>query len=177
VTDAMIDLETLGNGKNAAVVQIGACFFDRVTGEVGPLFKINVDLQSAVDSGAEMDASTILWWLGPDSGEAARKSILEPGDPISLAFTSLNMFLGQCHNIWSHATFDFVIVQETLKRLRIPPKYSYRAARDIRTLMELSGVDPKSFPREGVHHDALADCIHQVKYVVAALQELRGERL
>lgn len=51
VKDVMIDFETLGNGKNAAVVQVGACYFDRGTGKIGGVFKRNIDARSAIKSG------------------------------------------------------------------------------------------------------------------------------
>lgn len=170
MTDVMIDLETFGNGKNAAVVQIGACYFNR-DGDIGLSFKCNVDARSAAKSGADIDADTVYWWLA-QSPEAIA-SITEPLlMEIRPAFLELNEFLSGAKNIWSHATFDFVIVMETMKRLNITPLFSFRAARDIRTLLELSGINPKDFKREGIHHDGLADAIFQVKYCVAAMKVL-----
>lgn len=172
--DVMVDLETFGSGKNACIVQIGAVYFDRVTGELGDEFKINVDARSAVKSGAEIDADTIYWWLSQD--KAAIASILEPGVSIEVAMGKLNAFLHGAKAIWSHATFDFVIISETLKRLGMKPKFRYSAARDIRTLIELSSVDAYSFAREGTHHDGLDDAKFQVKYCVAALNKLGGKK-
>lgn len=170
----MLDFETFGNGKNALVIQIGACFFDRVTGEIGYTFKLNVDAVSAAKSGGEFDASTIYFWLS-QSSEAIKSVTDEPRVPIKDAFILLNDFLKQAKAIWSHATFDFVILQETLKRLDIKPSFRYSVARDIRTLQDLSkGVYAKSFKREGTHHDALEDCKFQVKYCVAALNSIKS---
>lgn len=169
--DVMLDLETFGNGKNACIVQIGACFFDRRTGDIGKTFKCNVDARSSVASGAEMDADTVYWWL--DQSDNAINSICDkPLLGIQTAMQDLNLFLEGADNIWSHATFDFVIIQETFKRLNIKPLFSYRFARDIRTLVELAGVKTGSYIREGVHHDALADCFHQVRYCTDAIKKL-----
>ena len=66
-------------------------------------------------------------------------------------------------------TFDFVIVSGVMKKLNIKPKFSFRTARDIRTLLDVSKVDYKSFTRHGTHHDALDDAIFQIQYCVAAL--------
>jgi hypothetical protein len=49
--DVMLDIETFGNGKHAAICQIGACYFDRSNGEIGATFKVNVDARSAEKSG------------------------------------------------------------------------------------------------------------------------------
>jgi len=171
--DVMIDFETFGNGKNACICQVGACYFDRKTGEIYQMFSANIDARSAVDSGAEMDADTVYWWLSQD--KAAIESITkQPQKPIREVFNELNEFLKDADCIWSHATFDFVIMNETFKRLKIKPLYSYRSARDIRTLLDLSGVDYKAFTREGIHHEGLADAMHQVKYCQAAFTVLEG---
>lgn len=171
----MIDFETLGTGKNACVIQIGACYFDRLTGEIGDTFFCNVDPKSAIKSGAEMDADTVYWWM--KQSEEARDSVMEPPrEDIYTAFEALNEFLYNARHIWSHATFDFVIMSETLKRLSIRPNFKYISARDIRTLTDLADVrvDAQTFPREGIHHNGLDDCKYQVKYCVACFKALKN---
>lgn len=171
MNNVMIDFETFGNGKNAAVVQIGACYFNPETGEIGKKFKINVDAESAQRSGADIDASTVYWWLS--QSHEARMSILAEGrTPITAAFIEFNDFLKDAYEIWSHATFDFVILQETLKRLNIQPTFSHRYSRDIRTLMAMSGYKHPN-KQTGVAHDALADCLFQVEYCVAAMNKMK----
>lgn len=172
--DLMVDLETFGNGKNACIVQIGACYFSRHTGAIGETFKINVDARSSVKTGAEMDADTVYWWLS--QSREAIDSITETANgrlsDLHFAMGEFSGFASKAENIWSHATFDFVILQETYKRLGVKPSFSHRAARDIRTLMDLSGVDAKALPRSGTHHDALDDCLHQVKYCCQAFHKI-----
>lgn len=170
--DVMIDFETFGTGTNACVVQVGACYFDRQTSAIGPTLKLNIDADSALRSGAVMDASTVYWWLS-QSPEAIKSITEKPRKDINEAFITLNTFLSGAEYIWSHATFDYVILTETLRRLSITPGFSYRAARDIRTIADLAGIDAKTLPRTGVHHDGLDDCIFQVSHVVACLNKLK----
>lgn len=170
--DVMLDLETLGNGKNKCVCQIGACYFDRDTGEIGETLKINVDARSHVKHGGELDPDTVYWWLSQD--KAAQQSILaEPKVDVVEAFTQLNEFLAPAKAIWSHATFDFVTIQETFKQLNIKPKFHYRVARDLRTIVDAGKVSISKHIRVGVHHDALDDCRFQVGYCVASLQNIK----
>lgn len=171
----MLDLETLGNDSNAAVIQIGACYFDPATGEIGETLKLNVHPQSAIDSGASLSGDTIHWWL--QQSQEARESLYKnPQNNISEAFHQLNHFLSKADKIWSHATFDFVIVTETLRRLKIVPSFKYWMARDIRTLMDLAKLKAKDFPKTGCCHDALDDCKTQVNYCVQALKKLGEEK-
>ena len=172
MTDVMLDLETLGNGKNACIVQIGACYFNRKTGEIGDTFSCNVDARTSVKTGAEIDADTVYWWLS-QSKEAIDSFTKAPLEDLISCMHSLNDFLSKADAIWSHATFDFVIISETYKRLGIKPKFKYKAARDIRTLTDLAQNNDRP-AREGVHHNALDDCKFQVKYCVIALNKLKG---
>lgn len=169
--DVMVDIETLGTGKNACVIQIGACYFDRLTGEIGEVFKVNIDARSAVANGAIINADTVYWWLS-QSKEAINSVIAEPKMDIIPAFNLLNTFLSESKYIWSHATFDFVIITETFKRLGLKMLFRYTAARDIRTLTDLSGVKVSKAKREGVHHDGLDDAKYQVAYCVEAFRAL-----
>lgn len=169
----MIDLETLGNGENKCVVQIGACEFDMETGEIGKTFKVNVDAESAVRAGFELDAKTVYWWLSQD--RAAIDSILaQPRLDIREAFTQLNEFLKDANQIWSHATFDFVTIMETFRKLNIKTQFHYRSARDIRTLTSMVNMTVDKVERLGTHHDGLDDAIHQVKYCSLAYRKLKG---
>jgi hypothetical protein len=173
----MIDFETLGNGKHACVVQVGACYFGQMH-ELPDVrtFKANFDAEDAMRNGAEMDASTVYWWLS-QSPEAIKSITAEPRLPEREAFERLNDFLKDADEIWSHATFDFVILMEALKRLHIKPKFGYRTSRDIRTLSALTKgkVDRDAFKREGTHHDGLDDAVHQARYVMEMLRALADD--
>lgn len=169
--DVMLDFETLGNGKNACVTQIGACYFDRQTGAIGRQFSMQVDAVSAQKNGCDLDADTVYWWL-KQSPAAIASMIAEPRENIRQAFIELAAFLKGAEHVWSHATFDFVILQETYKLLNIEKPVGFRTARDLRTLVEIAQLDGKDFPRKGVHHNALDDAIYQVGYCVAGLNKI-----
>lgn len=173
--DVMLDFETFGTGPNKIVCQVGACYFDNVTAEIGAEFKVNIDAASHEKLGGKFNASTIYWWL--QQADAARLSLLNP-EPLDIfiAMGQLNNFLAPATRVWSHATFDFVTLTETLNALGITPSVSYRAGMDLRTLIYLAGVKTSKVLREGVHHDALDDCKHQVKYCVASLNTIKTNK-
>lgn len=185
--DIMLDLETFGRGNNAAIVQIGAVKFDRKTGEIDPShFSCNVSAESCVKAGMEMDADTVQWWM--QQGDEARKSILNPvGQDIKASLILFNRWIdshndqgGSKNNIhlWSHATFDFPIFLNAFDKCDIKPSFSFRGARDLRTLTDMADVlywteeYQASHPRTGLYHNALDDCIYQVGYAVESLQKI-----
>lgn len=174
--DVMLDFETLGNGENKCLCQVGAVFFDRVTGELGTEYKANIDAESHRKLGAVLDANTVYWWL--QQSEQARASILQdPRLDVVIVMNQLNEFLAPATRIWSHATFDFVTLMETMRKLGIKPLFSYKAGLDLRTLTYLGGVTADGArTREGTHHDALDDCKYQVKYAVEALNAVKGNK-
>lgn len=172
--DVMIDFETLGSGAHGgtpAPCSVAAVFFDKDSGDIGSTIKINMDADTFVRDGvAEIDAKTVYWWL--EQSDKARKSLLENKSDGRFALNQLNEFIRGADRIWSHATFDFVIFVKLLNAYGIKPSFSYRAGMDIRTLVFLA-PQQREQKREGTHHDALDDCIHQVKYTVAALNSLK----
>ncbi len=167
----MVDLESLGTGKNCCIVQIGACYFDRATGEIGETFKVNIDARTAVAEGADLDADTVYWWL-KQSPEAIASITTAPLVPIREALEQFNTFMVNAKYFWSHATFDFVAITETYKRLKLKPSFSYKSARDIRTLIDIFNISTNDTVRTTLHHDGLGDALHQVKYCMEAFRRL-----
>lgn len=171
MNDVMLDFETFGTGRDACIVQVGACYFDRATGEIGKTFKVNIDAASHVKRGAKIQADTVYWWLS-QSKEAQNSILADPRLDVHDAFTQLNEFLSEAKHIWSHATFDFVILQQTMRQLEIKPTFHYKIGKDLRTLVDLAKTSVDKTSRTGIHHDALDDCFHQVKYCVEALNNI-----
>lgn len=97
--------------------------------------------------------------------------ILSKGEPVREVLEKFSNFFTQESIIWSHATFDFVIVQNYLKTLNLTTMH-YRSARDLRTLVDLSGINLDNYDWSRKTHNALDDCKFQIKYTVDALNML-----
>jgi hypothetical protein len=179
----MLDLETMGTGSNAAIVSIGAVFFNPFTGELGNQFYKRIWLESAAKHG-EIDASTVSWWLG-QSDEA--RAEINHDDSVSvkealqeLSALIINKTKGSFNEIrvWGNGcTFDNVILSNAYKTLKLQKPWSYAGDMDVRTIVELGrkllNFDPKKdMPFEGEKHNALADATHQAKYVSAIYHKL-----
>lgn len=169
LTDIMIDLETMGKSKNAAVASIGAVFFDPLSDEIGHKFYVKVGIESSIQAGLECHGDTIKWWLG-QSKEARQELIQGPHYDLKDALDNFTSWLlvhnatpRQHFNIWCHATFDAPVLENAFKAVGIPWPFSYRATRDLRTLQYLS--TEMNIPRHGTYHNALDDCLYQISAV------------
>ena len=169
--DVMVDIECFATSGTPVIVQVGACYFNRHTGEIGDEFKVNISPVDAQKYGGTLDAGTVSWWM--EQSEAARNSILaKPQEPIKSALARFRQFIAPAKAVWSHATFDFVILNNVCSQLGLG-KMRYGKARDIRTLVDLAQIEYKKVERDGLHHDALEDCKFQVKYCVLCFNALK----
>tara|TARA_B100001059_G_C17766071_1_gene545625 strand:+ start:812 stop:1396 length:585 start_codon:yes stop_codon:yes gene_type:complete len=182
MNNIMLDLETMGKGSNAAIVSIGAVFFNPLTGELGEKFYERIWLESAEKYG-EIDASTVVWWLG-QSDEARSEINHDKSVGLKEALRGFSNFVidnAEAFNkirVWGNGcTFDNVILSNAYKSVELSKPWSYAGDMDVRTIVELGrkllNFDPKKdMPFEGEKHNALADAIHQAKYVSAIYQKL-----
>ncbi len=172
----MLDLETLGNKSNAAIVAIGAVYFDLKTGELGEEFKVIVDAESCTDYGLTMDASTIEWWMR-QSREA--RNIFSDENKLSLpiALAKFKKFINNGDvQIWGKgAGFDNVIMAHAYRVCHMKLPWNYWNDRDVRTIFDLGcqiGINKNDFNFGGTRHDCLDDAKHQAKIVITILQKL-----
>lgn len=169
----MVDIEGLGTGPTTAVCSIGAVFFDIDTGETGDTFYVNVDAADAQKHGLNVDAKTVYWWLEQD--KAAQIALLTDRLTVKAAFSNLRSFVQNRVDtkeveMWSHATYDAVVLQANAKAVNQRLPWGFRQTRDIRTLNAMLTPKQKeilryAFPRVGTHHNALDDALFQVQYV------------
>jgi len=183
MNNLMIDLETMGNKPNAPIVAIGAVFFDPATGELSKLkFYTAVNLASELAAGAVPDGDTINWWL-MQSSEARAAITNDQAKPIAGALNALSSFVAlSCERpkylkVWGNgAAFDNVILRGAYERCGVAPCWNWYNDLDVRTMVSLGrqiGFDPKrDLPFDGERHNALADAIHQARYVSAIHQRL-----
>lgn len=169
--DVMLDLETMGNGPQAAIIAIGAAEFDIPTQQVGDRFYMAVDLESAVALGGVMDASTVLWWLKQSA--AARAAFDRRGDHLAVA---LQQFAGWMENraprddvrVWGNgAAFDNVILASAYRRNGTPQPWQFRNDRCYRTVKAQHPT--VKMQRNGTHHNAVDDAESQARHLIAML--------
>lgn len=168
----MVDIETLGNGKDAAIVSIGAAKFSLRGDGPDDTFLTNIDFADAMRFG-RIDGSTLEWWFR-QSREAQDSIMNNPkAPPVSLerALIDFRTFYGNSKQLWSHATFDAVILEHAYRRKQMTQPWHFRETKDIRTLNFIHNMiagkkgTTKSRADTSVTHSALDDAIYQVEYV------------
>lgn len=176
MNDIMVDIETLGTDYDAVITQIGACCFDRYSGEVGAEFLCNVDIDSQLRLNRVVSGGTIKFWF-----DQPKKNVTWIKNTVSFTRALNDLYIWikaksykRTTNFWSHATFDFPILCSAYNMIEHKLPFSYRNLRDIRTLVDLSNIK-RTKVKEVKTHNALDDCVRQVKYCVECFNKLKGK--
>lgn len=184
----MIDIETLCNDSSGGVIlEIGACAFDFTSpsprlvvtegGQFGTFRKI-IDIESSLEAGLKIEASTLRWWLEEEDGKQKRFCDLIKNKTNDYVETLIDFrsWLGVMCNygwkklqVWSHgATYDLSILDNHYKAGPFVggTPWPFRNQNDTRTLIrlysEIFGVEP---PKEEnpYLHNSLADACFQAR--------------
>lgn len=165
----MLDLETMGNKSNAAIVSIGAVEFDINTGETGREFYRTIDLQSSLDAGLAVNGSTIEWWF--KQKREAQERLFVNTSSIYEVIHDFASFLNEFPTdlqIWGNgARFDIGLLEDSCVACGFDEMpWSFRNERDVRTLVSFRPEIRKRIDDMfvGIQHDPIADCKHQIHY-------------
>lgn len=178
-SDVMIDLETMSSKSNAAIAAIGAAAFDMKRLTVGKTFYTTISLESCEKRGLHFSAGTVEWWLR-QSDQARRDVLGGKRVDIGLALAEFSSWL--CENcappkslrVWGNgANFDPVIMESAYEACDEPVPWNFWGVRCFRTLKSLyASIDADD--RQGTHHNALDDAVHQVEHIFKIRRTLRG---
>lgn len=175
VTDIVIDLETLGTNSNAAVLSVGAVMVDRVRGKIAGSFYAAFDIDEVIRTGGVCDGDTIKWWM--KQGAGAKEVFGHQTAPVQHALVMLADWMGLDDDgkpapvkVWGNGdSFDNVILSNMFTRMGLKTPWEFWNNRDLRTAVDISGIDKKSIPFEGTQHNALEDAKHQAKILLRCL--------
>lgn len=163
----MIDLETLGTGDFAPIVQIGAVRFD--ADRVGRKWRQNI----LARDWSNIDGDTLLWWMRQDPEARARVFDQSEAMPLAAALHKFGNWLksgGPVDTAWADSpSFDLRLLRQAWRRAGMvePWPFTHRQERDLRTLKKLYGaetVEPQRGEGELVH-DGADDAAFQARWV------------
>lgn len=173
MNDLMLDIETLGTNSNSVVLQVSMVYFDRYTKEIGKTFTQNIDIEDSFRLGFYADEETVKWW--ENKPKEIWESVSTNGFKVTEVIKNIEEFVDFKTIIWSHSSFDIPLLENIFRKLNKKIPWKYTNTRDIRTLVDLSGIDLKSYNwNKGKTHNSLDDCMFQINYVVDAFNKLKG---
>ncbi len=162
--NVMIDLETLGLKPNASVLCIAAVKFSFESDDYEK-FQVNISQKSCDNFGLVKDKETVDWWVSERSD--LLKTYFTNTIPLDSALLDLNDFIGpnaKKMNIWANGTvFDIGMLEWDYHVTGVACPWRYFNIMDARTVYKISGLDFKSYPRVGEYHNAIDDCLTQIK--------------
>lgn len=171
--DVMIDIETLGTTAGCVILSIGAVAFDAPSQVLGARHYGVVSIASSLSLGATVDQGTVDWW-SKRTPQAQRVlfEALSPAAPSLIdALDRLSDYLlGQGSpsdlRIWGNGSdFDNVLLVAAYAQAGRKQPWRFYNHRCFRTLKNLfPGFEPV---REGEHHNALDDALHQARHALA----------
>lgn len=180
----MLDLETLGTGRNSVILSIGAVYFNPYEiskGPIGPRFYLEFGAESLAlqqQMGMKIDAATVVWWMRQN---AMAKTVFKDGvgaDPV-FALGAFSEFINYERNtcIWGNGSdFDNLLLGDMYDAFSIKRPWSYSKNRCYRTMKNLYGV-PGIQERTGVQHNALDDAVTQALHLQEIFNWLQSRSL
>jgi hypothetical protein len=169
----MLDLETMGNTSNCAIISIGAVMFDPSRDGLGPEFYEVVNIESCVEAGLRLDASTVMWWM-QQSDEARAQFNTTSALPLIEALGKFSQWFlanaGEC--VWGNgASFDNVILGNAYKAVGLRQPWKFWNDRCYRTLKgEFKDVP---IARQGTYHSAIDDAKTQALHLIEIYKVMR----
>lgn len=170
----MLDLETLGTGDNAAIIQIGAVRFG-TAGLKPDNFARQVDWNAPHFGNIEPD--TLQWWLEQDP--VARTAVFSQANVRSLrdCLIDLDAWIaaqGPFRHIWAcPPNFDLRLLRQACARCGVVYPFPFWKERDFRTIRSTVGV-PGDVPKFlGIKHHALDDARFQAEHLINILKRIR----
>jgi len=177
----MVDIETTGNDnfERHAIIQIAAVKFNYDTGEISDDF---FDRCLRIHPGREWDPGTREWWR--KQGNVLQTIEARMEDPALVIHDFYHWLLkdwpkgrsdrNEGLQFWSKPThFDFTFLASYLRMFGYVNPVGFRYARDMNSFMAGLSGNPahpqmaEEIPFDGPAHNALFDCIHQIKTLLA----------
>lgn len=169
----MIDIETLSNRANAAILSIGAVKFSIEQGVIDTYYQ-NIDASTAKKFNRHIDKGTLEWWSKKD--KAALKALLEDVGQFDKVIADFVKWYGVSTPTWGNsAQFDLGIIESACQELDIPVPWKYWHVYCYKTVTHLFGVNNAHIrqvetAQGGQWHNALDDAISQTNTLVKILR-------
>lgn len=181
----MLDLETIGTGVRAPILQVAFIAFDlddpdnrfRKVEEYLPI------TPQVKTFSRHIDFDTMLFWQKkPNAVERFANNTGDDFDELDALVKSVNSKMTQAisdryHEVWARGiNFDLPIWESLLTDLGQQEPYRYDSGSDLRTIMREAGITKKDVerPAKWPEHHALSDCEYQIDCLAEAWRRIRA---
>lgn len=174
---AMIDLETLDVRPEAVVLSIGIALFNpnNPAEPPKPAYYGVLDKTTQIESGRTTSQSTVDWWA--QQSPEARTVLAEVQRPVIgvLKDVAGKIDWNQIGGVWGNgASFDNAMLKSLFAQWTMDLPWDFwkdRCHRTVKAVFE-TRYCKSNFPREGTHHNALDDAMHQARELQHMLHHL-----
>lgn len=176
----MIDMEFLDTRPTAAILSIGAVFFDPEEQKIGNTFYTTVSADDCVRRhGMTISADTVKWWIDQDIKAIKAAFDTDKVMMLELALIKFANFVSSVPSdkliVWSQGSIDLEILKFAWTKLSDPKAkipWMFRNERDLRTAWAL--FPNLDVPRKSgtTKHNALDDAINQANVALAIHAEI-----
>lgn len=172
--DLMVDVETTGLTPHAcAIIQIGAVPFNFSTGEIDSTNMFKRSLM--MPRNRYWTDNTQKFWM-VDNAEVYTEIMSQALSPEAVfrEFHAWACGLGDVR-FWSKGNFDWAMIESYCLQYDLAMPFNFRQAKDMRSFIagmygEAEYVEP-IVEKVGNHHDALHDCLTQLRILFKAKEE------
>lgn len=169
----MLDMETFGTAKDSCIIQLSAVQFNHDF-HVLNTFNDVISPQSCIDAGLTLDLDTIMWWM-TQSEEAKTQVVLQKQrSELKDSLKRFKQWLPKDTQVWGNgASFDLAILDTAYRKCGMTKPWAHWNERCYRTINALIPKDDPGRPAfEGVKHNAVHDCLHQIKQLKYVCEKL-----
>lgn len=174
MSNIMLDIETVSSECTSAVIQISMVKFNWDSEKINEAMEMNLELDEQIQKGLHISSSTLSWW-SKTNPELFNKILTTYPVRVAQALNAIIEFVSPDDYVWCHATFDIPILTNLFRVYNKKVPWKYARVRDIRTLVDLSGLDLGQYDwNKEKTHDSMDDCVFQIKYCKDAWNKLKG---
>lgn len=167
----MLDVECAGTTRSAAIMAIGAAFFDLHRYEIGPTFIIPVHVATSVAIGMQIEPGGFLFWLRQSN--EARNGVAYNLVDIHTALDRFNAFCAEnCRRqdvrAWGNSSaFDMSIMNFAYDKCGKEMPWGFGKESCFRTVRNMNAHVPYEPTKErgSTHHNALDDVVFQIEHL------------
>ena len=180
MNDIMVDLETLDTKPSAIILSIGACRINWVEETVDMPFHQVISIDSCKAAGLTESPSTVAWWNQQSS--EARSVFTDPNVPLLDALAQFSAYMKEFDHknvrLWGNGSdFDNTILANAYAAMGFEAPWRFYNNRCFRTVKDMYSDMVQKLPRQGTHHNALDDALHQARELLQIRNSLFARRI